>query len=87
MLEVDDGDKLRHFLIVFDTAEQELVELCEFDDAGEAAAAYAKLERAHRGDRKLEIVVVSSDSLETVKRTHGNYFGTRSASPYLAGTR
>lgn len=83
------GDKgqVRHFLIVFDTVTQEVIEQHEFDDGDEAAAAYAEFERAHRGDRKLEIVLVSSDSLETVKRTHGNYFGTPSASPYLAGTR
>jgi hypothetical protein len=64
-----------HFLLVFDHGRQALIEAPrEFNDAGEAAAAYEALERKHRGDSNLEIVLVGSDSLETIKQTHGNYF-------------
>ena len=64
-----------HFLLVFDHDRQALIETPrEFHDAGEAAAAYEALEREHRGDSNLEIVLVGSDSLETIKQTHGNYF-------------
>jgi hypothetical protein len=34
----------------------------------------------------IEIVLIGSDSIETVKRTHANYFdGTVTISRYLAG--
>lgn len=82
------GNEVRHFLIVFDRERQELVGRPRmFADSEEAAHAYSELERKLRSDRRFEIVLVSSDSLDTIKRTHGNYFGTPSVSPYLAGTR
>jgi hypothetical protein len=78
---------LIHFLLVYDVAKQELVSAPEeFHDAAAAAARYAELEREHRDDPNLEIVLVGSDSIETIKQTHGNYFDGRAAlaSPYLA---
>jgi len=66
---------LIHFLLVFDHLAGALVgDPQEFSDATEAANAYAQLEREHRGDRHLEIVLVGSDSIETIRQTHGNYF-------------
>jgi hypothetical protein len=50
-------------------------------------AEYARLEREHlnRADG-VEIVLIGSDSLETVKVTHANYFdGTVAVSKYFAG--
>lgn len=76
---------LFHFLLVYDLDRQELVEQHEFHDAAAAAAAYADLEGRHRGDPRVEIVLVGADSIETIKRTHGNYFhGAKrgSASPF-----
>ena len=66
---------LTHFLLVYDFSRGELAEAPrEFTNADEAAAAYAELEREHRGDPNLEIVLVGADSIETIKQTHGNYF-------------
>ena len=66
---------LIHFLLVYDLDKQELVaDPKQFSDPAEAAAAYAELEQAHRHDTNLEIVLIGSDSLETIKSTHGNYF-------------
>jgi hypothetical protein len=66
---------LIHFLLVYDHVQQALVaEPREFLDSAEAAAAYAELEREHHHDANLEIVLIGSDSLETIKSTHGNYF-------------
>lgn len=78
--------KLRHFLLVFDHQQGRLVEAREFDDGDEAVVAYGAKEREY-GDRPLvEIVLIGSDSLETVKITHANYFdGTAAVSKYLAG--
>lgn len=80
--------KIRHFLIVFDGERQQLVGPPRvFEDYAEAADAYSEVEREHRDEPRIEVVLVSADSLETIRRTHGNYFGTPSVSPYLAGTR
>jgi hypothetical protein len=73
-----------HFLLVYDLDRRELVSQDAFDDAAEAAAAYAELEKRHRLDRGYEIVLVGADSIETIKKTHGQYFGEREpVNPYL----
>lgn len=75
--------KLKHFLIVFDHDTGD-VRVQTFTDTARAIKAYEDEERA-LGDRpRLEIVLVGSDSLRTVKLTHANYFkGAASTSPYL----
>lgn len=81
------SDRIQHFLLVFDHQAGRLFEMQEFgSDADAAVTAYAAKE-AEYGDRQLvEIVLVGSDSLETVKLTHANYFdGSVSVSKYLAG--
>ncbi|HEY8777320.1 MAG TPA: hypothetical protein VIM33_12690 [Gaiellaceae bacterium] len=65
---------LKHYLIVYNHGEQKLLQAAEYTDVDEATAAYAELERRHRGDTNLEIVLVGSDSLDTIRLTHGNYF-------------
>lgn len=79
---------IKHFLLVFDHARAELVDLQEFGtNASAAMEAYAAKEREHlnAGDT-IEIVLIGSDSLETVQLTHANYFdGTVAVSKYFAG--
>lgn len=76
---------LIHFLLAYDHKRGELVgEPRQFTDPVEAARAYADLEQVHRSDRHLEIVLVGSDSLETIKVTHGNYFGADTGIEALA---
>lgn len=78
---------LIHFLLVYDHVREELVSQDEFTDAGEAAEAYEALEREHRKDPNLEIVLVGADSIDTIKMTHGNYFngeGVADAERHLA---
>lgn len=80
-------DRIQHFLLVFDHAVGHLVSTKEFGEDAEAAlAAYASTEASY-GDRKeIEVVLIGSDSFETVKLTHANYFdGTATVSKYLAG--
>ena len=75
---------LIHFLLMYDLERQELVGAPrEFSDPAEATSAYAELEREHRQDPRLEIVLIGADSLETIKSTHGNYFDR----PNEAGSR
>lgn len=78
---------IQHFLLVFDHSQGLLLEELHFgSDASRAMAAYASKEREHmeRGDT-IEIVLIGSDSIETVRLTHANYFdGTVAVSRYLA---
>lgn len=78
---------IQHFILVFDHQKGRLVTepLMFGDDSKNALAHYSELERTHRDDSNMDIVLVGSDSIETVKITHANYFdGTAAFSKYLA---
>jgi hypothetical protein len=79
--------RIQHFLLVFDHGEGRLLEATPFhEDIDAALAAYAEREEAFEGKSLVEIVLVGSDSLETVKLTHANYFDESVAiSKYLVG--
>lgn len=78
--------KLVHFLLVFDHAAGHLVEQQDFDDGDKAVLAYSAKEQEYEGRDRIEIVLVGSDSLATVKVTHANYFdGSVAVSKYLVG--
>lgn len=78
---------IQHFLLVFDHDAGHLIEQIEFGADGERAVeAYAKKELQYKDRPRVEIVLIGSDSIETVKRTHGNFFdGSVAASKYLVG--
>ncbi len=80
-------DQIQHFLLVFDHDAGQLVEVKLFGADGEkAVAAYAAKEQELADNRSVEIVLIGSDSWETVKLTHANYFdGSVVVSKYLAG--
>lgn len=63
-----------HFLLVYDHKQQRLVSRRQFTNGTTAASAYAAFEAEHRDDANLEIVLVSADSLQTIRKTHGHYF-------------
>ena len=72
-------DEIQHFLVVFDpdTGKADVHQLGTDYDA--AQAAYAEAEQANGGvDARLDIVLLSADSLETIERTHSSYFGADS---------
>jgi hypothetical protein len=77
-------DEIKHFLITLDpTSEQTNVR--EFGTNYDAAqAAYSEAERADAAGR-LNIVLISADSLATIEETHSSYFN--SASDLLAAIR
>jgi hypothetical protein len=66
---------LIHFLLAYDRAAGHLISQVPFTDAHEATEAYKQLEVEHRLDENVEIVLIGSDSIETVMKTHSNYFG------------
>lgn len=79
--------KIQHFLLIFDHHQGRLLDVVEFgDDSDAAVTAYAEAERRYQDERAVEVVLVGSDSLETVKVTHANYFdGPAAVSKYLTG--
>ena len=81
------NEPIQHFLLVFDHEQGQLIDTEEFGTDGDAAlSAYAAKEREYRDRERIEIVLVGSDSLETVRLTHANYFdGSVTVSQYLAG--
>lgn len=81
------SDRIQHFLLVFDHSVGRLLHTSEFgEDADAALAAYASTEADFSGRKDIEVVLIGSDSFETVKRTHANYFdGSDSVSVHLAG--
>ena len=70
-----DSTSTVHVLLVYSHDRHELVSQEQFHDARRATAAYEKAEAEHRGDDdRFEIVLVASDSIETIMKTHGHYF-------------
>ncbi|WP_026532541.1 hypothetical protein [Arthrobacter sp. H41] len=66
---------IQHFLLVFDHRKDELVDQISFgEDAQAATAKYGELEKQYRNELAIDIVLVGSDSIETVQVTHANYF-------------
>lgn len=81
---------IQHFLLVFNHEAGRLVQQRDFGTNVEAAVAeYTLLERKYENSPMMDIVLVGSDSIETVRITHANYFDgsarVSSSSKYLAG--
>lgn len=72
------ADDIHQFLLVFTRAGRVREEVREFGTDTEAAlAAYADAERTYRDSDWMPVVLIGSDSLETVRITHANYFPQR----------
>lgn len=66
--------QINHFLVVYDIANG-LAHVEAFGKDYEAAlVAYAEAEELHRLDSNVEVVLLGSDSIETLERTHSSYF-------------
>lgn len=77
---------IQHFILVFDHNKGHLIDepLTFGEDSKGALSRYSELERTYRENHNMDIVLIGSDSLETVKVTHANYFdGTAAFSKYL----
>jgi len=81
------GEAIQHFLLVFNRASGTLEDLQEFGVDSEAAlAAYAAAEETYREADWMQIVLIGSDSIDTVRVTHANYFEPSGVeSKYFAG--
>lgn len=66
---------IKHFLLVYDHALGKLLDVIPFgSDSNAALKRYEELEAEHRKEPTMDIVLVGSDSLDTIKVTHRNYF-------------
>lgn len=71
----DEPDSIHQYLLVYDRELDRLVEQRDFiDDADSAVAEYRETERLYRDNPRMDVVLVGSDSIATVKRTHSTYF-------------
>ena len=72
---------LIHFLLVFNRTTGELVSIDKFGEQDLATTALSLLERSHEGEDQIEVVQLSADSIETLKKTHGHYFSGMESIP------
>lgn len=71
------GSEIKHFLIKYDI-KAGCADVQGFGEDYEAAMhAYEELEQEARESSDVDVVLLSADSLETIKRTHSSYFETR----------
>lgn len=65
---------INYFLVLYDIPNG-LAHVETFGlDWTKAVEAYGEAEEAHRDDHNVEVVLLGSDSLETLERTHASYF-------------
>jgi len=67
---------VNYFLIVYDTAAGEILELKRFGELQRALALSKRFARelAERDKRNIEVVLLSAESEDELRRTHSRYF-------------
>ena len=65
--------ELEHYLVVFDRTTGE-AELRAFPTSSEAMRARFEAERRHYHDGRFEVVVLTGESKESLRRSHARYF-------------
>lgn len=67
--------KIQHFILIFDRQARRLVEQIDFGNRAAAAVTrYGEIEALYWDQPHMDIVLVGSDSIDTIKVTHANYF-------------
>lgn len=67
-------DRVKHFLIIYNIP-MGMADVVQYGaDYASALEAYALAEERWRNDDDFEVVLLGSDSLETLMRTHSSYF-------------
>ena len=67
-------DDIKHFLLTYETSSGKVKVKSFGTDYDAAQAAYAEAEQANGFDVGFDIVLLSADSLDTIKKTHSSYF-------------
>ncbi|HEX6665748.1 MAG TPA: hypothetical protein VF081_04055 [Solirubrobacterales bacterium] len=73
-------DDIKHFLITFDPSTGNTAVRSFGTDYDAAQESYAEAEQANGLGGKLDIVLLSADSLKTIEQTHSSYFSSGSNS-------
>ncbi len=77
------ADDIKHFLVTRDVTRRKTT-VVEFGTDYEVAQhAYQEAEQQARGRQNLDVVLLSADSLETIKLTHASYFEPKSLDELL----
>jgi hypothetical protein len=77
------ADDIKHFLVTRDVTRRKTT-VVEFGTDYEVAQhAYQEAEQQARGRKDLDVVLLSADSLETIKLTHASYFEPKSLDELL----
>jgi hypothetical protein len=76
-------DEIKHFLVTRNVTSGRTTVKAFGADYDVAQAAYGAAERAATGRSDLDVVLLSADSLETIKRTHSSYFKSNLLSELL----
>ncbi|HEU0129871.1 MAG TPA: hypothetical protein VFQ85_02630 [Mycobacteriales bacterium] len=63
-----------HYLLVYDRPRGRLLREEAFEDEREALTERFRVERLHRADPDIEVVVLSAPTKEALRRTHARYF-------------
>lgn len=67
-------DDIKHFLVTRDIPRHKTTVVEFGTDYDAAQHAYQQAEQEARGNATLDIVLLSADSLETIRHTHSSYF-------------
>lgn len=67
-------DDIKHFLVTRDVAHSKTTVVEFGTDYDAAQDAYQQAEQEARGNATLDVVLLSADSLDTIRRTHSSYF-------------
>lgn len=76
-------DDIKHFLVTRDVSRHKTTVVELGTDYKAAQDAYQDAEQSVRGRRDLDVVLLSADSLETIKLTHSSYFEPKSLDELL----
>ena len=68
------ADDIKHFLVTRDVACSKTTVVEFGTDYDAAQHAYQQAEREARGNTALDVVLLSADSLDTIRHTHSSYF-------------
>jgi hypothetical protein len=77
------ADDIKHFLVTRDVTRSKTTVVELGTDYEAAQDAYQAAERKAWGRQDLDVVLLSADSLETIKRTHSSYFEPKSLDELL----
>lgn len=65
---------MQHFLVVFERRQGRVLREEAFGDSNEALKERFRTEKLNRSNPDIEVVVLSAESPEALRRTHARYF-------------